>query len=232
MYKYSPPSSQDLVDAPLATITALSLCGLVSIRLIHLDTAILLHFLQSCSSSVRLHDDWAWRALFKSSHKFSIGLRSGLWLGHSRTFTLLSLNHFCVAFTFTHALCHCLAGKYIFSQVVVLLQTESDCSPGFPYILLHSLDPLPSQAFQGLLPKACFGLIRPKNFLPLDHGVTCLWANSSQDLICTTCSRQINTCAVFLPFLTPGDVQWLVISFCIHPCFILFNDFFRLAFMV
>lgn len=35
-----------------------------------------------------------WTALFKSSHKCYIGI----WLGHSRTFTLLSLNHFCVAF--------------------------------------------------------------------------------------------------------------------------------------
>ena len=32
--------------------------------------------------------------VFKSRHKISIGFRSGLWLGHSRTLTSLSLNHF------------------------------------------------------------------------------------------------------------------------------------------
>ncbi len=36
--------------------------------------------LQNCSSSVRLHGDRVWTAHFKSSHKFSIGQRSGLWL--------------------------------------------------------------------------------------------------------------------------------------------------------
>lgn len=32
-------------------------------------------------------------ALFKCSHKFSTGLRSGLWRGHFRTLMLLLLNH-------------------------------------------------------------------------------------------------------------------------------------------
>ena len=31
---------------------------------------------------------------FSSAHKYSIGLRSGLCDGHSKTFTLLSLSHF------------------------------------------------------------------------------------------------------------------------------------------
>lgn len=40
----------------------------------------------------------AWRSVFfKSCHRFPVGLRCGLSLGHSRTSTLLSLNHFCVA---------------------------------------------------------------------------------------------------------------------------------------
>ena len=38
-------------------------------------------------------------ALYNSRPKFCVGLRSDLWLSHSRTLTLLSLNHFCVAFT-------------------------------------------------------------------------------------------------------------------------------------
>ena len=50
--------------------------------------------LQNSSSSVKLLRDQTWTQLFKSSYKFSIGLRSG----YSRTFTLFSLNHFCVAF--------------------------------------------------------------------------------------------------------------------------------------
>ena len=36
-------------------------------------------------------------AIFKSYHRFSIKLRSGLWLGHSRTFNCFSLNHLSLA---------------------------------------------------------------------------------------------------------------------------------------
>ena len=50
--------------------------------------------LVKASSWVRLVGFLAITLVFKSRHKFSIGFRSGLWLGHSRTLTSLSLNHF------------------------------------------------------------------------------------------------------------------------------------------
>ena len=37
--------------------------------------------------------------------RFSLGLRSGLWLGRSRTFIVLSLNHFCVVSLFASGRC-------------------------------------------------------------------------------------------------------------------------------
>lgn len=83
------------VDDPLAAVIT---CGLVSVRPAYLDPAIFLHsFLQKCSNTVRLCGDWVWIACFRFSHRFSIGLRFGLWLGHSRISTLLTSDHFCVA---------------------------------------------------------------------------------------------------------------------------------------
>ena len=38
-----------------------------------------------------------WTAIFKSCHRFSIGFRSGLWLGHFKTLTCFDLNHSIVA---------------------------------------------------------------------------------------------------------------------------------------
>lgn len=45
--------------------------------------------------SFRLWGYREWTVLFKSSNKFSIGLRSGLWPGHSITLTLLFWSHSC-----------------------------------------------------------------------------------------------------------------------------------------
>lgn len=53
-------------------------------------------FCKTAQSSVRLHRDQAWTALFKSSLKHYVGLRSELWLGRSATFTSSTLNHFWV----------------------------------------------------------------------------------------------------------------------------------------
>merc|ERR1712002_444701 len=52
--------------------------------------------LQIFSSSVRLHGDCRWTAIFRSLQRCWIGFKSGLWLGHSRTFTELSLSHSCI----------------------------------------------------------------------------------------------------------------------------------------
>ncbi len=56
----------------------------------HLDLGILCHSsLQILSSSVRLDGKRWWTAIFRSLQRCSIGFKSGLWLGHSRTVTEL-----------------------------------------------------------------------------------------------------------------------------------------------
>ena len=90
--------SQYFVEPPFAALTAPSLLGYVSISLAHLATGIFAHFSRhTCSSSFK-SDGFCWcRAIFKSYHQFSIGLRTGLWLGHSKTFKCFPLNHSSVA---------------------------------------------------------------------------------------------------------------------------------------
>ncbi len=60
----------------------------------HLDLGILCHSsLQILSSSVRLDGKRWWKAIFRSLQRCSIGFKSGLWLGHSRTVTELLWSH-------------------------------------------------------------------------------------------------------------------------------------------
>ena len=93
-----PPQSQYFVEPPFAAITAASLLGYVSISLAHLATGMLAHSSRTKLLQL-LQDGWfRWcTAIFKSYHRFSIGLRSGLWLGHSKTFKCFPLNHSSVA---------------------------------------------------------------------------------------------------------------------------------------
>ncbi len=89
--------AQYFVEAPLAEITALSLFGYDATSFAHLDWEIFCHSsLQILSSSFRLDGDRQWTAIFRSLQRCSIEFKSGLWLGHSRTFTELSRSHSCV----------------------------------------------------------------------------------------------------------------------------------------
>ena len=54
-------------------------------------------FLANSSSLVWLDGECLWTAIFKSCQRFSIGFRSGLWLGHSNTWICFDLNHSIVA---------------------------------------------------------------------------------------------------------------------------------------
>ena len=131
----NPLSSQYLVDAPLAAITVLSL-GEKVYRFCTLHIAAV--FLQNCSSSVMLHGNREWPALFKSSHTCSVGLRSGFWLSRSRTLTMFVLKPFVRSFG-------CMPEVIVLqTEVTVFLQTASGFPPGFPCIFLHSFYP-PSQ---------------------------------------------------------------------------------------
>ena len=72
----------------------MSLLGNDPTSLSHLDLGIFCHSsLQILSSSVRLDGERWWTAIFRSLQRCSIGFKSGLWLGHSRTFTELFWNH-------------------------------------------------------------------------------------------------------------------------------------------
>ena len=71
-------------------ITASHLLGYLCIIFAHLDLGIFSHSsFQLCSSSVNLDGERRWTAIFKSFYRFPMGFESGLWLGRSRTFTLL-----------------------------------------------------------------------------------------------------------------------------------------------
>ena len=85
-----------LCRATFAAITAASLLGYVSISLAHLATGIFAHYSrQNCSNTFKL-DGFRW-CTTKSYYRFSIGLRSGFWLCHSKTFKCFPLNHSNVA---------------------------------------------------------------------------------------------------------------------------------------
>ncbi len=74
--------------------TTLSLFGKDATSFSHLDLGILCHSsLQILSSSVRLDGKRWWTAIFRSLQRCSIGFKSGLWLGHSRTVTELLWSH-------------------------------------------------------------------------------------------------------------------------------------------
>lgn len=78
MHKHELPS----VDVPLATITALSLCGYVSIRWAHFENCnFIYHSWQKRSSVIKVE------RLFLSPATCP---QTGHRLGHSRTFKLLS----------------------------------------------------------------------------------------------------------------------------------------------
>ncbi len=72
----------------------MSLFGKDATSFSHLDLGILCHSsLQILSSSVRLDGKRWWTAIFRSLQRCSIGFKSGLWLGHSRTVTELLGSH-------------------------------------------------------------------------------------------------------------------------------------------
>ena len=54
-------------------------------------------FLADLLKLCQLDGECHWTAIFKSFHRFSMGFKSELWLGHSRTFTFLFWTHSSVA---------------------------------------------------------------------------------------------------------------------------------------
>ncbi|KAG9463069.1 hypothetical protein GDO78_022510 [Eleutherodactylus coqui] len=67
-------------------------------RFAHMSERILVHFsLQIISKSLRFRGCRLATLIFSSLHKFSMGLRSGDWLGHSMTLMCFFLIHSFVA---------------------------------------------------------------------------------------------------------------------------------------
>lgn len=92
---------QYFVEPPLAAMTAILLALCVHISFVHLDPDISAHWSwKKCPRPIRLNGDF-WTAIFKSGHRLSIGLRSGLWLGLSNTQVLgFDPLHCCFGSTF------------------------------------------------------------------------------------------------------------------------------------
>ncbi len=81
----------------------------------HLDLAIFAHSsLQKCSKSVRLQGHLLCIALFRSPHRFSVGFRSGLWLGHSKTSIYFWRSHSFVDLDVCFGLLLCWKMKFLF----------------------------------------------------------------------------------------------------------------------
>ena len=106
---------------------------------------ILLYKTVQAQSVCMVSIDW-WAAMFNSCHRFSIGLRSGLWLGHSRIFTFLFLSYSGVALAVCFGSLSC--WKVNFRPNFSFLA----CFPlGFFCILLHPFSLLSWQGLQSLL---------------------------------------------------------------------------------
>ena len=92
LHKYFRPFTQYFVEAPLAVITTSSLLGYDATSLPKLYLGNFSHSsLQILSSSVRLKGERRCTVIFRSLQRCSDWFKSGLWLGHSRTFRDLSL---------------------------------------------------------------------------------------------------------------------------------------------
>ena len=160
-----PPPSQYFVEAPLAAIAASSLLGHVCISFRHLDLGIFCHSsVQICSSSIKFDEKRRWPAIFKSFHRFSMGFKSWLWLGHSRTFTLLFWNHSSVALAVCLGSFSCWNVNLCRSRKSFALWSRFSsriCLCLAPFIALSILTSLPVPAVEKhphsmMLPPPCF----------------------------------------------------------------------------
>ena len=76
---------------------------------------------------------------FSSLHRFSIGFKSGDWLGHSRTLICFFLSHSFVPWPYVFGHCH--VGRPIHDPFSVLSLREGGCRPKFPSTWPHSSSP-------------------------------------------------------------------------------------------
>lgn len=153
------------------------------------------------SSSVKFHGDHERWAFFKSSQKFSTGLKSGLCLGHSRTLTSLFWKHSCTALALrlrslsspnTNALPHVSSGfppgyPCVDFPSLILRSPPGPAAEKRPdsvmsaclKVEMHRVWLRPDVEFSRMAKKLNFGLIRPQIILPAGVTVSHM-ANLSQ----------------------------------------------------
>ena len=90
-------SSQYFVTCPLLAMTEVKRFLYVFTRFSHTAAGILAHSSMQISSRAVMFLDLRWATrTFNSLQRFSMGLRSGDWLGHSRTLKCFLRSHSCV----------------------------------------------------------------------------------------------------------------------------------------
>jgi len=85
---------------------------------------LLLAILDILSSSVRLDRGRRWTAIFRFLQRCLIGLKPRLWLGHSKTFTELSIIHSCIVFTVCFGSLSCWKANFLPSPRFWMLWTR------------------------------------------------------------------------------------------------------------
>ncbi len=153
------PFTQYLVEGPLAAITASSLFWVWRYKLC---TPGLGDFLPFFFANPLKLGQVGRGPLVDSHFQFSpemfdrvqVRALAGLWLGHSRTFTELSLSHSCVILAVCFIVCgHCHVGRWTLGPV----WGPERCGTGFHWgyicTLLHSAFPQPWPVSQSLLLK-------------------------------------------------------------------------------
>ncbi len=113
--------AQYFVEAPLASITVSNIFGYDATSFDHHHLAIICHSSPCLFTSQTLSGWMGQMHIFRFLQKYLIGFNPRLWLGHSRTFTELSISHSCCVFRF-----------------IVLLEGE----PSAQFEVLNSLDML------------------------------------------------------------------------------------------
>ena len=134
---------------------------------------------QNCSSSVKLNGECWWTAIFKSCHRFLIGFKSGLWLGHSRTFIFLFLSHSSVALAVCFGSLSC--WRWTSIPISAFLQRAA----GFPLGLLHPFSILSWQVPLSLLMRNI-----PVTWCCHHHASQLGWC-SLGDMLCWVCAKRL-----------------------------------------
>ena len=166
--------------------------------------------LQILSTSVRLEGECCSTSSFRSLQRCSIGFKSGLWLGHSRTFRDLSQSHPCVVLAVCLGLLSCWKVNISPSlrSWALCSRFSSKISLYFPSILSSLPVPAAEKHHQMMLAPPCFTVemvpgflqtwrlsFRPKSsilvlsdqrnlFLMFWEYFRCLLANSKRAVMC------------------------------------------------